>query len=50
MDLEKASFITRISWPIESLQSKETTPFKLDNFKRPNTGLLSNQITIGLSN
>ena len=50
VDLEKASSIIRISWPVESSQSEEMILFKLDDSKRPGTGLLSNQITAGLSN
>jgi len=48
VDLEKASSITRIS-PVESSQSRETTPSKSDNSKRPGTGLSSCQITAGLN-
>lgn len=49
VDLEKASSITGIS-PAESSQSRETTPSKSDNSKRPGTGLSSKQITEGLNN
>jgi len=48
VDLEKASSITGIS-PAESSQSRETTPSKSDNSKRPGTGLSSRQITAGLN-
>ena len=42
VDLEKASSIPGVSWPTESLQSREIVPLKSDNFKRLGTGLLSN--------